>query len=78
MTELKCHNCRETFGLPAAGTTAVARFCPYCGSTSLAIVIKEGPTVFSGSTAFTPEPSLPDPSEDLVEEEEKPRRSRKR
>jgi len=38
MTEYQCGNCREFSRLGPS-----ARFCPYCGSSSLNLIIKEGP-----------------------------------
>ena len=101
LTELKCNNCRESFVATRQYTAStqptpvheIARFCPYCGSTSLSLIVNEsrkGPLApfsesdlvsgASGSSTFTERDlagTLGAESEDLVEEEEKPRRHSK-
>ncbi len=49
--ELKCDNCRETF----VATKKTTKFCPYCCSTSLSIVVLEVAPVTPTSTAGDPE-----------------------
>ena len=92
MTELKCNNCRESFVATReysivhaqdALVNEIARFCPYCGSTSLSVVVRETRTVADKIRHITENPREPldgvsiEP-EDLVEEEEKPRRQSER
>jgi len=92
LTELKCNNCRESFvatreyriiRTQEALANEIARFCPYCGSTSLSVVVKETGIVADQIRHITEDPREPldgvsiEP-EDLVEEEEKPRRQSER
>ena len=92
MTELKCNNCRESFvatreyriiRTQEALANEIARFCPYCGSTSLSVVVKETGIIADQIRHITEDPREPldgvsiEP-EDLVEEEEKPRRQSER
>ena len=89
MTELKCQNCRESFIAlrERDARLELAKFCPYCGSTSISLVVKElGPVGLSSKAAPGPDwnpglllnPPLPakETTDDLTRDE-KPRRSRK-
>lgn len=83
MTEYKCGNCAEVFVL-----SPKARFCPECGSSSLRMVIKElkEPSQKETIGVYSPEPTLaevlgPDTSftpTEITEEEDRPRRPRRR
>jgi len=72
MTEYKCGNCREISRLGPS-----ARFCPYCGSSSLNLIIKEAseePAAIIPSVWAAPGPSNTGLVESHSQEEKKPRR----
>jgi hypothetical protein len=84
MTEYKCGNCREILIL-----SPKARFCPECGSSSLNLVIRElkEPSQKETIGVYSPPPTqselYPLPTigaedSELKQEEDQPRRPRRR
>ena len=76
MTEFKCGNCKEVHVLNSR-----AKFCPNCGSSSLNLVIKEltEPAQKETLGVYSPEATpVPGPDLEIKEEEDQPRRPRRR
>lgn len=86
MTEYKCGNCAEVFVL-----SPKAKFCPECGSSSLKMVIKElkepsqketigvySPTATPAELGLSPDELSLAPGLEIKDEEDRPRRPRRR
>jgi len=86
LTEYKCGNCREVHVL-----SPKARFCPDCGSSSLHLVIKElkEPAQKETIGVYSPPPTMAElesvaainevlPDTSIKEEEDQPRRPRRK